>query len=409
MKNNPVKTQISLAVMMFMQFILFAIWWVPLAAYLTNKGIDGHMKSLILSSMAVGSMVSPIIGAFADRYLSAQKVLAISNLLAALFMAGAGLAQSSTMVFVFIFAAMLFYMPTWSLTSTISMTHAKPELFPRIRMFGTIGWIASGLFSFVAIHIFKVELFDGSNLPFLCGSVVALIAAASNLFLPDVPPGGRGNKLSIGDLLGFKAFSLLRDRNYAFFIFCSFCAILSLALFYSFGSEFLRYREFQYITITMNLGQIAELIFLFFATTIMTRLGIKWAMVIGLIALTTRYFLFYLGESFDASTFYIVGIMFHGLVFGLFFVGGQVYTDKKAPQHLRGQAQGMLAFILWGVALLLGNFLCGGLIKLYSTKESGKLVCNWNHIFLIATIFSLIVLCLFVLFFKQEKDEKKDE
>ena len=407
MKNNTIKTHVSLAVMMFMQFMLFAVWWVPLAAYLTKMGIDGSMKSLTLSSIAIGAMVSPIIGAFADRYLAAQKVLAISNLLTALFLIGAGFAQTSTMLVVFVFAAMICYMPTWSLTSTISMTHLKPELFPRIRMFGSIGWVASGIFSLVAIRFFKVESFDGGHLPFFCGSAVALIAAITNLFLPDTPASRKNEKVSISDLLGFKAFSMLRDRNFAVFMVCSFFATLVFALYYSFGSEFLLDRQFQYITITMNWGQVAELLFLFFTTTIMTRLGIKWAMVIGLIAMVTRYLSFYLGVGSNEPAFYIIGILFHGLIFGLFFVGGQVYTNNKAPQHLRGQSQGMVAFLLWGVALLLGNFLCGGLIEMNTTTtESGELLYNWDRIFAITTIGSVIVLLLFMLFFKQDAKEK---
>ena len=408
MKNNSIKIHVSLSVMMFMQFILFAVWWVPLAAYLTNKGIEGSMKSLILSSIAVGAMISPIIGAFADRYLSAQKVLAISNLLTALFLIGAGMAQTPVTIFIFVYGAMLCYMPTWSLTSAISMSHLKPELFPRIRMFGSIGWVASGIFSFVAIRFFKVDLFDGSNLPFLCGSAVALLAAFSNLFLPDTPASGKKGKIKISELLGFKAFSLLRDRNYAIFTLCSIIATFVFALYYSFGSEFLLDRKFQYITITMNWGQVAELLFLFFATTIMTKLGIKWAMAIGLIAMVARYLSFYFGVISDLPEFYIIGILFHGLIFGLFFVGGQVYTDKKAPQELRGQAQGFIAFVVWGVALLVGNFLCGGLINMYTTvADSGELIYNWNNIFAITTIGSIVVLIIFILFFKPDKEIKK--
>jgi MFS family permease len=318
------KKSISLAVMMLMQFLLLAVWWVPLAAYLTNMGVSDTLKALVLSSMAIGSIASPMIGAFADRYFPAQKVLAVSNLLAALLLAGAGLADNSVWIFVFIFLAMLCYMPTWSLTSSIAMAHAKPELFPRIRMFGSIGWIASGLFSFVAVNFFGVEKFDGGNLPILCGSVLALVAAALNLTLPDTPSSGRGKKLSARELLGLDAFSLFRDRNYLIFILCSFAAMMAFAMYYTFGSEFLQDRQFRYITITMNWGQAAELFFLFFATTLMMRLGIKKAMLIGLVALGARYLSFYWGGVSGAAAFYIVGVLFHGLIFGLFFVGGQV-------------------------------------------------------------------------------------
>jgi nucleoside transporter len=394
--------------MMLMQFLLLAVWWVPLAAYLTNTGVSDTLKSLVLSSMAIGSIASPAIGAFADRYFPAQKVLSISNLLTALLLAGAGLVNNSIWVFVFIFLAMLCYMPTWSLTSSIAMTHAKPELFPRIRMFGSIGWVASGLFSFVAVRFLGVEKFDGGNLPILCGSVLALIAALLNLTLPDTPSSGHKNKISIRELLGLNAFSLLRDRNYLIFILCSFATMLAFALYYTFGSEFLQDRQFKYITITMNWGQAAELVFLFFATTLMMRLGIKKAMVIGLIALTARYLSFYWGGVFGTSAFYIVGILFHGLIFGLFFVGGQVYTDKKVPVALRTQAQGMLSFLIWGIALLLGNFICGKLIGLNTMIDAnGVKVYNWNVIFGITTLYSIAVLIFFLIFFKQDKNEKQ--
>jgi nucleoside transporter len=381
---------------------------VPLAAYLTNTGIEGNMKALILSSMAIGSMASPIVGAFADRYFSAQKVLAISNLMTAIFLALAGLSHSFLGIFLSIFLAMLFYMPTWSLTSSIAMTHAKPELFPRIRMFGSIGWVASGLFSLIAIKFFGVETFDGSSIPLFCGSGLALVAAILNLSLPDTPPSGKKDKISVRKLLGLNAFSLLRDKNYLVFILCSFAAMLSFAMYYTFGSQFLQDRQFKYITVTMNWGQVAELLFLFFATTIMTVLGVKKAMAVGLAALVIRYLSFYWGGVYDINTLYIIGILFHGLIFGLFFVGGQVYTDKKSPKELRAQAQGMLSFIIWGIALLFANFICGKLIETNKiTDISGKISYDWNTIYAVTTIFSVAVLILFLIFFKQEKGETK--
>jgi nucleoside transporter len=407
MKESILKTHVSLAVMMLMQFFMMAVWWVPLAAYLINKGIDGNLKALILSSMAIGSMASPIIGAFADRYLSAQKILAISNLLTALFLLIAGLSNDFLWVFIFVFAAMLCYMPTWSLTSIIAMKHAKPELFPRIRMFGTIGWIASGLVSLVAVKFFDVEIFDGSNIPMFCGSGIAIIAALLNFTLPDTPPIKSDAKISVRKLLGIDAFLLLRDRNYRIFIICSSAAMLAFALYYSFGSEFLQDRQFKYITVTMNWGQAVELFFLFFATTIIMRVGLKNALTVGLIAMVARYLSFYLGGVLDFNAFHIAGIMFHGLIFGLLFVGGQVYTDGKAPKALRAQAQGMLSFLIWGVALLLGNFICGQLISLNKTVDAaGIATYDWNTIFAIATGFSIVVTILFYLFFKQEKGEK---
>jgi MFS family permease len=94
------------------------------------------------------------------------------------------------------------------------------------------------------------------------------------------------------------------------------------------------------------------------------------------------------------------------LIFGLFFVGGQVYTDRKAPKELRAQAQGMLSFLVWGVALLLGNFICGQLISHYKTIDaSGTAVYDWNTIFAFTTAFSIAVVIVFYLLFKSEREK----
>ena len=81
--------RIKLSVMMMLQYMMYAVWWVPLAAYLTNLEIGSTQKALILSSMAIGCLLSPVIGMLADRLFSAQKVLAGLNLVNAvmLFMA----------------------------------------------------------------------------------------------------------------------------------------------------------------------------------------------------------------------------------------------------------------------------------------------------------------------------------
>ena len=62
--------RIRLSVMMFLQYMMLAVWSVPLAAYLTNMGLEGIYKATILSSMALGCMVAPIICMIADRHFA---------------------------------------------------------------------------------------------------------------------------------------------------------------------------------------------------------------------------------------------------------------------------------------------------------------------------------------------------
>jgi nucleoside transporter len=398
------KETIPFCVMLFLQYMLVPVWWLPYAAYLTNAGVGANRKAMALSAMAVGFMASSIMGAFADRYFSAQKVLAISNFTVATLLAFAGFTNNTNVVIALVFIIMLLYMPTWALTGSIVLKHVQQEQFPRVRLFGTLGWVASGIFSLIFVTVFKIKAFDGSSFTFLCGSGVALVAALFNLTLPDTPPNGKKERFSIINILGFKAFTLFRDRNFLVFFLCTFTAVLGYALYYTYAAMFFYDRHFQYITVTMNWGQVGELFFLFITTLAIMKLGFKKAMIIGLGAMVLRYASFWWGSVTDTPAFYIIGVLFHGVIFGLFFVTGQIYVDKKAPEHLRAQAQGLMAFLVWGVALFIGNYLCNELIVANTTNNNTEnAVYNWPGIFGTVTVFSALVWILFVVFYKDEK------
>jgi hypothetical protein len=78
--------KIKLSLMMLLQYMMYAVWWVPLAAYLTNLEVSSTQKALILSSMAIGCMASPLVGMLADRFWPAQKVLAGLNFVHAIML-----------------------------------------------------------------------------------------------------------------------------------------------------------------------------------------------------------------------------------------------------------------------------------------------------------------------------------
>ena len=157
---------VRLSTMMFFQHGMFAIWWVPFAAYLANINIVGTQNVLMLSSMAIGCLASPLIGMIADRYFSSEKLLAFLNFInAILLLLIAGLVTNHILLFLSLLMAMICYMPTWSLTSSIAMTHTPSEQFPRVRVFGSIGWVTLGIFSVITVRLFKTG-FDGTNIPF---------------------------------------------------------------------------------------------------------------------------------------------------------------------------------------------------------------------------------------------------
>ena len=395
-------SRFRLYLMMFFQYMMYAVWWVPLAAYLTNLNVPGTQKAFILSSMAIGCMASPVIGMIADRYFAGQKVLFVLNVLNSILLFCAASTNNPDLIFIFLLFTMLFYMPTWGLTSAIAMAHSPSEEFPRVRLFGSIGHVASGVFSLVAVHLLNLE-FDGTNLPFYCGAGIGLVAAGINLTLPDTPPAGKGKKGSIIDAFGLGTVRLMKDRNFAIFIIFSFLALIPFAMYFSYFSEFLLNINTQFITITINWGILAELGFLLLIPPAIRKFGLRKVMIFGLIAMVVRYFSLYLGGIIDQQWLFYIGILVHGLIFGFFFVGGQIYIDKKAPDELKAQAQGFIFLMTFGVGLLVGNLIDGGIISLFKDSTGGINVYDWDSIWGLTTLFSVILLIAFALLFKEEK------
>lgn len=393
------KVFFKLCIMMFMQYFIFAVWWVPFAAYLEKSlKLDMSEVSLILCAMAIGSMASSVIGVIADRRFSSEKVLAVLNLLTAFFLFIATQQTTFVGLMITVTLVMLCYMPTWSLTSAVAMTHIPAEQFPRMRLIGSIGWFASGIFSLVAVYVFHIEIFDGAVYPMYCGVAAGVIAAVLNLTLPKTPPSGKTNsKFSLKDIFGLRTLSILKNKNYNIFIFLTFLAIIPFTLYHVYGSTFFSDVEVKNITVTMNWGIVVEMIFLFVTTTILIKCGFKKTLFFGLIAMLLRYLSFYLGVEMQQPWLYSIGVLTHGIIFGLFFVVGQVYTDKVAPAEIRAQAQGFLSFLVWGVGYLIGTLLNGYLIGEYRLDDTA----NWGIVFGISTIFTLILIVLFIILFKQ--------
>jgi len=392
----------KLASMMFFQYMMFAVWWVPLAAYLTNANVSSIQKSLILSSMAIGCMASPVIGMIADRFFPGQKVLSLLNLINAGMLFLAGLAGNPDLLFVCMLIAMLCYMPTWGLTSSIAMANSTSEQFPRIRVFGSIGWVVSGVISVIVVNYFKMD-FDGTKLPFFFAAGISLIAVIINLFLPNTPPPAKGKKASLIDAFGFRTVKLMKERNFFIFIVFSFLSMIPFSMYFSYCSEFLLDKDFKYISITMNWGQFAEMFFLLTIPFMIKKFGLRQTMILGLVAMLIRYVSFYAGSASEMMPFYFVGILTHGLIFGYFYLGGQIYIDKKAPLELRSQAQGFIFFVTFGLGLLIGNFINGQLINIYSETIDSVRKYDWNAIWGITTFTSLVLLVLFLILFKNEK------
>lgn len=406
MNAMSLTVRIRLSAMMFLQYMLFAAWFVQLAGYLDKIGVTGVMRALILSSMPLGSLVSPIFCMIADRHFASQKVLMVMNFACAGLLFLAALMSNPVALFVLLLLAMICYMPTWSLTAAVAMAHAPSEKFPQIRVFGSIGWASAMVFSIVADKFFNGAKIDGTVIPLYCGAGTALVAALLNMTLPNTPPPAKGKPASVVDVLGLRALGLLKSGNFAFFMLISMIAMIPFTMYFSFGSQFFMSKGFEKVTAIMSWGQIAEMLIMLLVPLALTRYGAKWAITAGLGMLVVRYLAFLVGGAFDQTWLYYVAILVHGAIFGFLIVGGQVYVDKKAPPEIKAQAQGLVGLLLFGVGMGIGTFASEGLINLFTVEKTVEAVVtkttSWNAIWTILTITSAVLMAAFWFLFRDD-------
>jgi len=169
-------------------------------------------------------------------------------------------------------------------------------------------------------------------------------------------------------------------------------------MYFSLGSQFFDSQGFKQVTATMNLGQFVEIFLMLLVPLALSKFGAKWTMVAGLGALAIRYITLWGGVAANQTYLYYIAILVHGIIFGFFFVGGQVYVDKKAPPEIRAQAQGLIVLICFGVGMLIGTFMNVELIERYTTNE----VCNWNPVFIINALVSVIMVAALSALFRDD-------
>ncbi len=364
----------QLSVMMFLQFFVWGAWYVTAPNYLGTIGFQPGDLANTYSVGPIAGLITPLfVGLIADRFFSAQRVLGILHILGGVIMFAATSVMSgdspspSLLNWGFFMGYMLTYYPTLALTNTIAMKNmTDPETeFPGIRVLGTIGWIAAGF----ALTILKFE--TNAGMFYLAGGC-AIILGVFSFTLPDTPPAKSDKKVSIRQLFGLDALSLLKDRSYFVFIMASMLICIPLAFYYQIASRVVELVELP-IGTTMSYGQMSEIGFMLVMPLFFKRLGVKWMLAIGMLAWVCRYALFALGAPTEIRWMIILGVVVHGICYDFFFVTGQIYTDQKAPEEVRGQAQGLLVMLTLGLGMLIGAQVAGLVETTHTPAEATAL------------------------------------
>jgi nucleoside transporter len=368
--------RVRLCLMMFLQFFVWGAFFVPMGMYLgiifadyqDRNELNGIISNAYATQTWAAVFAPLIVGFVADRMFNKELLNGVLQIAGGCLLWWCSTITDSPSQFTWVMLAFfLCYMPTLALVNAITFQNVDSieNDFPQIRLWGTIGWIVSGLVvseSMFGIFPFPVlpgiENAGATNFPLKLAAGASILYGLYSFSLPSSPPQGKGQPVSVAKVLGLDALQLFKNPSYFVFAVCSFLICIPLAFYYARTYEFVSAMQFGDRTAgVMALGQVSEIGFMAAVPFFLRKLGVKWMLLVGMLAWSLRYAMFGLMPS--SAAMIVGGIVLHGICYDFFFVTGQLYTDRVAPREIRTSAQAFLGLLTYGAGMLVGNIVWG--------------------------------------------------
>ncbi len=431
--------KLKLTIVSFLQLFVWGAWLTTLASYgFGFKQWSGAEFGIVFSTLGLGSIIMPpISGIIADKYLNLEKLYGIHHVLYGIILLFLPAIDSPSTFFWVLLLGMIFYMPTLSLSSSLSFAVLKKFNFniikdyPPIRVWGTIGFIAAmwctNLFSNVNPPFsFGIEagkaIASITNMPVECNqfymaSFFAIVLGIFSFTLPKIEPiKDESKNKTFSQIFGLDAFKLFKESKMAmFFIFSMFLGA-ALQLTNMYGETYIK--DFENIpkyaetfvvksaNIVLSISQISETIFILAIPFFLRRYGIKKVMLFSLIAWVLRFGFFAYGDPIGSLWMIIMSNIVYGLAFDFFNISGSLFVETTTDSKIRSSAQGLFMMMTNGFGAILGSLGSGFLIDTYFTTANGK---DWHNIWLAFAVYALIITVAFAILFKHKHNPKDVE
>ena len=407
----------KLKVIFFLQFFIWGSWLITLGSYMMETlHFTGTTVGTVYGTMGIASLFMPgLLGVVADRWIPANRLFMLCHLFGAITLFIAASVTTPFMMVVVILIHCLAFMPTIAISNSISYSCLESEgldvisQFPSIRIFGTIGFIvAMWLVSFLKVGLSNVQLYiaaGGSILLSLYSLTLPLIVIAKD----------ESKRKSLVSSLGLDAFVLFKQPRIAiFFVFAVFLGGI-LQITNTFGNPFLlsfksipEYADslvVQYPSVLLSISQMSEVVFILFVPFFMKRFGIKYVMLISMLAWVARFGLFAFGDPSPVGfTLLLLSMIVYGCAFDFYNISGSMYVDKTVSPDIRNSAQGLFMLMTNGFGAYLGSTISGVVVDLYTVNG----VIDWRTIWLIFAGYSLLLAIIFVFIFKNDTLENRN-
>ncbi|MBE6195739.1 MAG: MFS transporter [Rikenellaceae bacterium] len=414
--------------LILMNFLQYAIW----GSYLTSMGTHlyeiglGDKIGLFYAMQGIVSLFMPaLVGIVADRWVPAQRLLGLCHLLAAGFLAASAYSICATapdynywLIFGLYSLSVAFYMPTIALSNSVAYSILESNRmdtvkdFPPIRVWGTVGFIC-------AMLLCDFAGFQKSYMQFYLSATFGLVLGLYAFTLPHCPVNTSGEKKSLTEALGLRAFSLFKQKKMALFFVFSMLLGVSLQITNGFANPFIT--SFKAIpeyastfganhaNALISLSQISETLCILLIPFCLKRFGIKNVMLMAMFAWVLRFGLFGLGNPGGGVWMFILSMIVYGIAFDFFNISGSLFVNNETDTSIRSSAQGLFMMMTNGIGATIGTLGAQQVVNHFvnSQTEPGAQVAGWSTSWLIFAAYALVVALLFALVFKYKHTPEK--
>ena len=404
---------------MFLQYALWGAWLPVTARYLSatisegGLGFSGSEIGMILGlAGSIGAIAAPFIaGQIADRYFSTERVLALLVTVGGFvkWITAHQTEYGAWLVLSIIYSVL--YMPTLALSNSITFSHINDQEndFPKIRVWGTIGWIvASWVFPMIWL---QQGLYFQWMPPFIIGTEVPDVTSrladalkfsgfisvsygAFCFFLPHTPP----KRDAIEKLAFKKAFELFKKSSFAVLVIASLAVSVIHQIYFLQTGPFLSNIGIldSQIGPAMTIGQFAEILTMAYLGFFLKRIGFHKVISIGIASYCIRYAIF--GTELFPIWVMIISQAFHGFCYAFFFAAAYIYVDKLADKDVRHSTQTVFGVIILGGGPVIGGWLSGYLQNIYTIDG----VFNYSDFWYSLSIIGLLTTIFFYFSFQTQ-------
>lgn len=429
------KTRLS--VMNFLEFAVWGAYLTSMGNYLGRAGMGAEISFFYAIQGIVSIFMPTLMGIIADKYMQPQRLLGICHLLAGLFMIGLtymGMTSATPNIGLFMTLYTLsvaFYMPTLALSNTTAFSILKQQGldtvkdFPPIRVFGTVGFIATMWFvncatwdgQSIGFSIAEnAGKFQYTHLQFLVSGILGILLFFYCFTLPQCPLVKK-EKQSVAEALGINAFKLFRKKEMALFLVFSGLLGMSLQVTNGYATPFITSFKgdaalantfaANNATLLVSISQVSEALCILMIPFFLRRYGIKIVMLIAMFAWVLRFGLFGLGNpAMPGVLLFVLSCIVYGVAFDFFNVSGGLFIDKNCDPQIRASAQGLFMLMTNGLGATIGTLLAGQIINHYCTWSNGYLLGDWQTCWFIFAGYALVVGLVFAIAFKTKHDAK---